>query len=64
MNIHEYANALVCGAGVKIYNFTSHDIVNGMPHVFNFCFTDAGECINDVLTILSRCECCISSLPK
>ena len=27
-----------------------------MPHVFNICFTDAGEYINDVLKIMSLCE--------
>ena len=27
-----------------------------MPHVFNFCFTDVGEHINDVMKIMSGCE--------
>ena len=27
-----------------------------MSHVFNFCFTDAGKCIKDVLKIMRRCE--------
>ena len=27
-----------------------------MPHVFNFCFTDTGECINNVLKIMSYAE--------
>ena len=27
-----------------------------MSHVFNFCFTDVGEHINDVLKIMSGCE--------
>ena len=27
-----------------------------MPHVFNFCFTDVGEHINDVLKIINGCE--------
>ena len=29
--------------------------MNRMPHVFNFCFTDVGEHINDVLKIMSGC---------
>ena len=24
--------------------------------MFNFCFTDAGECMHDLLKIMSRCE--------
>ena len=30
--------------------------MNRMPHIFNFCFTDVGEHINDVLKIMSGCE--------
>ena len=54
---------LVCGAGIKIHNFeiNSHDMIlniklTGCLHVFNFCFTDVGEHINDVLKIMSGCE--------
>ena len=41
--------------------------MNGVPHVFNFCFTDEGEHIHDVLKIMSGCEVFYSflgSLPK
>ena len=30
--------------------------MNSVPHVFNFCFTDAGESFNDVLKEMSQCE--------
>ena len=49
---------LVYCPGIKFtfLNITSHDQVNGIPYVFNFCFSDIGECINDVLKIMCRCE--------
>ena len=31
-------------------------MINRMPEVFYFCFTDAGEHINDVLRIIGGCE--------
>ena len=54
---------LVCGAGIEIYNFkiNSHDMILnikliGCHHIFNFCFTDVGDHINEELKIMSGCE--------